>query len=53
MFEIKKIDSVGVIWKTDWNTSVLDENYDIHTKGTDIEIIGLRESGIKTHRKFK
>lgn len=39
----KKIDSVGVIWKTDWNTSVLDENYDIHTKGTDIEIIGLRE----------
>ena len=31
----KKIDSVGVIWKTDWNTSVLDENYDIHTKGTD------------------
>ena len=44
----KKIDSVGVIWKTDWNTSVLDENYDIHTKGTDIEIIGLRgKSGIK------
>ena len=39
----KKIDSVGVIWKTDWNTSVLDESYDIHTKGTDIEIIGLRE----------
>ena len=39
----KKIDSVGIIWKTDWNTSVLDENYDIHTKGTDIEIIGLRE----------
>lgn len=35
----KKIDSVGVIWKTDWNTSVLDENYDIHTKGTDIEIM--------------
>ena len=40
----KKIDSVGVIWKTDWNTSVLDENYDIHTKGTDIEIIVLHPS---------
>lgn len=39
----KRIDSAGVIWKTDWNTSVLDENTDICDKGTDITIIGLRE----------
>lgn len=39
----KRLDSVGVIWKTDWNTSVLDESNDIHNNGTDIKIIGLRE----------
>lgn len=39
----KRVDSVGVIWKTDWNTSVLDESDDICAKGTDIKIIGLRE----------
>ena len=39
----KRLDSVGVIWKTDWNTSILDESNDIQDKGTDITIIGLRE----------
>lgn len=39
----KRLDSVGVIWKTDWNMSVLDESNDIHNNGTDIKIIGLRE----------
>ena len=39
----KRIDSAGVIWKTDWNTSTLDENGDICDKGTEITIIGLRE----------
>ena len=39
----KRLDSVGVIWKTDWNTSVLDESNYIHNNGTDIKIIGLRE----------
>lgn len=39
----KRLDSVGVIWKTDWNTSLLGESNDIHDKGTDISIIGLRE----------
>ena len=39
----KRLDSIGVVWKTDWNKSVLDESDDIHDKGTDITIIGLRE----------
>ncbi|MBM6831853.1 sensor histidine kinase [Faecalicoccus acidiformans] len=39
----KKIDSVGVLWETDWNTSFLSENDDAYEKGTDIRIIGLRE----------
>lgn len=39
----KRLDSVGVIWETDWNMSVLDESNDIHNNGTDIKIIGLRE----------
>lgn len=39
----KRLDSVGVIWKTDWNTSILDESNDVHNNGTDIKIIGLRE----------
>lgn len=39
----KKIDSTGVIWKTDWNTSVLEKNMSISDKGTDITIVGLRE----------
>lgn len=39
----KRLDSAGVIWKTDWNMSVLDESNDIHNNGTDIKIIGLRE----------
>ena len=40
----KKLDSVGVIWKTDWNKSILDESDDIDDIGTDITIIGLREN---------
>lgn len=40
----KKLDSVGVIWKTDWNKSILDESDDIYNIGTDITIIGLREN---------
>lgn len=43
MYEIKKQKSVGVIWKTDWNTSVLEENSAACDKGTDITIVGLRE----------
>lgn len=39
----KRLDSVGVIWRTDWNTSVLDVNDNFYDKGTDIVIIGLRE----------
>jgi len=39
----KKIDSAGVTWKTDWNTSVLEKNMSISDKGTDITIVGLRE----------
>lgn len=39
----KRIDSVGVIWETDWNTSFLSESNDICDIGTDIRIIGLRE----------
>ena len=39
----KRLDSVGVIWKTDWNTSILEESDDIRNKGTAITIIGLRE----------
>lgn len=39
----KKIGCPGVTWKTDWNTSVLEENDDLVGKGTDITIIGLRE----------
>lgn len=45
----KRLDSVGVIWKTDWNMSVLDESNDIHNNGTDIKIIGLREKWNKKH----
>lgn len=39
----KKLDSIGVIWKTDWNTSVLEKNDSVCDKGTDITIVGLRE----------
>ena len=39
----KKQKSVGGIWKTDWNTSVLEENSAACDKGTDITIVGLRE----------
>lgn len=39
----KKINSIGVIWKTDWNTSTLEQSNSIFETGTDIRIIGLRE----------
>ena len=39
----KKANSTGVVWRTDWNTSVLEEDAFIYDKGTDITIIGLRE----------
>ncbi|MBR3834311.1 MAG: ATP-binding protein [Lachnospiraceae bacterium] len=39
----QKTDSIGVIWRTDWNTSVLEKNDVVREKGTDITIVGLRE----------
>lgn len=39
----KKTGCTGVIWRTDWNNSVLEENNTICDKGTDIIILGLRE----------
>ena len=39
----KKNGCTGVIWRTDWNSSVLEESNTIYDKGTDITILGLRE----------
>ena len=39
----KKVGSSGVIWETDWNSSVLDETDEVLSKGTTIQINGLRE----------
>lgn len=39
----KRSDYIGVIWRTDWNSSVLEENSNIFDKGTEITIFGLRE----------
>lgn len=33
----------GVVWKTDWNSSVIEQDADICEDGTDITIFGLRE----------
>lgn len=39
----KKEGYAGVVWKTDWNSSVIEKNADICEEGTDITIFGLRE----------
>ena len=39
----QKTDSIGVIWRTDWNTSVLEKKDVVCQRGTDITIVGLRE----------
>lgn len=39
----QKTDSMGVIWRTDWNTSLLEKKNAVCEKGTDITIVGLRE----------
>lgn len=41
--ESKKSNAKGVIWKTDWNTSTLEETDTIRHKGTTIIIHDLRE----------
>lgn len=39
----QKTDSMGVIWRTDWNTSLLEKKNAVCEKGTEITIVGLRE----------
>lgn len=39
----KKEGYTGIIWKTDWNSSVIEQDADICEEGTDITIFGLRE----------
>lgn len=39
----KKEGDIGVVWKTDWNSSMLEQDDNIGGEGTDITIYGLRE----------
>lgn len=39
----KKEGCIGVVWKTDWNSSVIEQGTSICEEGTDITIFGLRE----------
>lgn len=39
----KKEGCAGIVWKTDWNSSVLEQDANICEEGTDIIISGLRE----------
>lgn len=52
----KKLQTEGVVWKTDWNQSTLDTDYSIKSKGTHILINNLREkwtiSRIKKLNKY-
>lgn len=52
----KKLQTEGVVWKTDWNQSTLDTDYSIKSKGTYILINNLREkwtiSRIKKLNKY-
>lgn len=43
VMETKKPGSIGVIWRTDWNTSTLEKDNGICGTGTNILILGLRE----------
>lgn len=39
----KKEGYTGVVWKTDWNSSMLEQDNSLCKSGTDITILGLRE----------
>lgn len=39
----QKKESVGVIWRTDWNTSFIEKKDIVCENGTEITIVGLRE----------
>ena len=43
LMKSKKPGSIGVVWKTDWNSSTIENDNKIVGNGTDILILGLRE----------